>query len=286
MIAYATGNFVSMKVDAENGEGVDLARRYHITGYPTIIFARAEGGEVDRIIGYLPPAEFLEETARITAGTNTLESLRAEIAGNPHNLGAFVLYGWKMDDREMYTESFDVWRSVQLLSEDGTPERGLAVFKVAEATAKIDTLPDALQDYLATGGETEYTAKAMRGVIGIHRTRHNAAAEAASYKELADYSIRTEAATFQLMNGYAWRMTQLEQNLDDALERIRLGLALVTEENADIRWELLDTEAEVLYKLGRADEALSVIAEAIELQPDENYLQEQKTKFEAMLAKM
>ncbi|MEE9465231.1 MAG: hypothetical protein V3W14_06645, partial [Candidatus Neomarinimicrobiota bacterium] len=226
VVAFATDNFLSMRVDAGKGEGVDLAQRYHITGYPTIIFARAEGGEVDRIIGFRPPEDFLEEVARITDGTNTLESIRAEIADDPHNLDASLRYGWKMDEREMYTEALDVWRSVQLLSKDDTTEHRLASFKIAEASAMSDTLPDALLDYMATSGENEYTTKAMRGVVNIHRSRRDTLTEAASYKELADFAVRTEAATYRLMNSYAWRMTKLEQNLDDALERIRLGLAL------------------------------------------------------------
>ena len=270
-----------MKVDAEKGEGVDLAQRYHITGYPTIIFARATGGEVDRIIGYLPPDRFLEELDRITSGVNTLESIRAEIEQDPQDLDAFLRYGWKLDDREVYSEAIDVWRSVQLLSKVNSPASRLGDFKVAEALALADSITDPLDAYLEAVPESEYTAQAMQGVVQIYRSRHDVLAEATGYKQLVDYSIQIKAATPRLLNSYAWRMTQLEQNLEDALERVRLGVELASGDEAESRAGILDTEAEVLWKLGRVDEALEVITVCIKLQPEDNYYRDQKAKFEA-----
>ncbi|MCH8024218.1 MAG: hypothetical protein IIB43_05855 [Candidatus Marinimicrobia bacterium] len=270
-----------MKVDAEKGEGMDLAQRYHITGYPTIIFTRATGGEVDRIIGYLPPDRFLEELDRITSGKNTLESIRAEIEQDPQDLDAFLRYGWKLDDREVYSEAIDVWRSVQLLSKDNSPAGRLGDFKVAEALALADSITDPLDAYLEAVPKSEYTAQAMQGVVQIYRSRHDFLAEATGYKQLVDYSIQIKAATPRLLNSYAWRMTQLEQNLEDALERIRLGVELAAGDEAESRAGILDTEAEVLWKLGRVDEALEVITMCIKLQPEDSYFQDQKAKFEA-----
>ncbi len=280
-MAFAEDSFLSMRIDAEKGEGVDLAERYHITGYPTVVFARATGGEVDRIIGYLPPDRFLEELNRITSGKNTLESIRADVEKNPHDLDAFLRYGWKLDDRGAYAQAFDVWRSVQLLSKDNSPEGRLGEFKVAEALALTDSITDPLDAYLEAVPEGEYAAQAMQGVVQIYRSRRDILAEAASFKQLVNYSIQIEAATPRLLNSYAWRMTQLEQNLEDALERVRLGVELAAKDEAESRAGILDTEAEVLWKLGRVDEALEVITVCIKLQPEDNYFQEQKAKFEA-----
>ncbi len=281
MIAFADDSFLSMRVDAEKGEGVDLAERYHVTGYPTVIFARAAGGEVDRIIGYLPPDRFLEELNRITDGRNTLESIRAEIEQDPHDLDAFVRYGWKLDDRAMYAGAIEVWRSVQLLSKDNSPAGRLGGFKVAEALALVDSITDPLDAYLEAVPEGEYAAQAMQGVVQTFRSRHDTLAEAASYKQLVNYSVQIKVATPRLLNSYAWRMTQLEQNLEDALERIRLGVELAAGDEAESRAGILDTEAEVLWKLGRVDEALEVITMCIKLQPGDSYFQDQKAKFEA-----
>ncbi len=68
-------------------------------------------------------------------------------------------------------------------------------------------------------------------------------------------------------------MTELEKNLDLALEKIDLAL----EFGEDIR--ILDTKAEVLWKLGLTEEALKVIKKCIERDPNKKYYKDQKNKF-------
>jgi len=59
-VQAALGGVVAVKLDAEK-EGVREASRYRVAGYPTILFLAADGREVGRIGGYLPPQPFLEE---------------------------------------------------------------------------------------------------------------------------------------------------------------------------------------------------------------------------------
>ena len=68
-------------------------------------------------------------------------------------------------------------------------------------------------------------------------------------------------------------MTQLEKNLDIALEKIDLAL----EYGEEIK--ILDTKAEVLWKLKRTDDALKIIEKCILLDPKKKYYREQKNKF-------
>ena len=81
------------------------------------------------------------------------------------------------------------------------------------------------------------------------------------------------------LNSYSWRMTQLEKNLEDALVKIRLAVKLAADEPADAQAGLMDTEAEVQWKLGRLDEAITVIDECIKLQPKDQYYKDQKAKY-------
>ena len=68
-------------------------------------------------------------------------------------------------------------------------------------------------------------------------------------------------------------MTQLEKKLDIALEKIDLAL----EYGEDIK--MLDTKAEVLWKLKRIDEAVKVIEKCILLDPKKKYYKDKKNKF-------
>lgn len=54
-------NFVAVKMDMEHGEGVKIAMKYHISGYPTFMFFSPEGRLVYLSVGYQKPDRFLAE---------------------------------------------------------------------------------------------------------------------------------------------------------------------------------------------------------------------------------
>lgn len=57
---YMNATFVSTKVDAEKGEGVDLAAKYAVRAYPTLLILDHEGNELGRLMGSSPtPEEFV-----------------------------------------------------------------------------------------------------------------------------------------------------------------------------------------------------------------------------------
>ena len=58
---YADENIVSIKLNAEQGEGIDLSHKSGITGFPTIIFYNADGKEIYRVVGYKPAPGFMQE---------------------------------------------------------------------------------------------------------------------------------------------------------------------------------------------------------------------------------
>jgi len=61
-VIAAAGDFVSVKVNADVDK--EIASRYKITGFPTILFTDAAGTEIHRVIGYRPPQNFLGEMNR------------------------------------------------------------------------------------------------------------------------------------------------------------------------------------------------------------------------------
>ncbi|NOZ75185.1 MAG: hypothetical protein GXO90_07370, partial [FCB group bacterium] len=82
-----------------------------------------------------------------------------------------------------------------------------------------------------------------------------------------------------LWNGFAWRMTEINQHLDAALDRINQAVNSISGEEAKTRAQIMDTQAEVLWKLGRVEDAVDVMNQCIELQPEDPYYQKQKNKF-------
>ncbi|HWP81780.1 MAG TPA: cytochrome c biogenesis protein CcdA [Bacteroidota bacterium] len=67
----ATKNFVRLKVDLtsfDSPESEELRKQFNIAGVPTIVFLNGDGEEVQsaRVIGYLPPAQFLERVKEVS----------------------------------------------------------------------------------------------------------------------------------------------------------------------------------------------------------------------------
>ena len=58
---YFNRTFVNLKVDAEKGEGVELAKKYQVKAYPTFVVLRADGTEVYRTAGARPADEFVDK---------------------------------------------------------------------------------------------------------------------------------------------------------------------------------------------------------------------------------
>jgi Thioredoxin-related protein len=51
-------SFISLALDAEKGEGIELSKKYGVKGYPTMIFLDKEGKELNRLVGATPNADF------------------------------------------------------------------------------------------------------------------------------------------------------------------------------------------------------------------------------------
>ena len=65
VVKYLTTEVVPLKIDVDHG-GRELARRWRVSGLPTILIVSADGKELGRIPGYLPAKDFLAEVRRST----------------------------------------------------------------------------------------------------------------------------------------------------------------------------------------------------------------------------
>lgn len=74
---YLNPNFVCLKVNAEKGEGVELAKQFKISAYPTFIITDAEGNEKGRFVGGRDIDGLRSEIERIINPANSPEKLKA-----------------------------------------------------------------------------------------------------------------------------------------------------------------------------------------------------------------
>ena len=61
--------FVNLKMDMEKGEGLEVAKRYGITAYPTLLVINPDGTVAGKVVGALQMEKFLEEMEKIPTAT-------------------------------------------------------------------------------------------------------------------------------------------------------------------------------------------------------------------------
>lgn len=58
--SYYNDKFVNVKMDMEKGEGIELAKRYEVAAYPTLLFINGDGELMHTSAGSRPAADFLD----------------------------------------------------------------------------------------------------------------------------------------------------------------------------------------------------------------------------------
>ena len=83
---FFNANFINYKIDAEKGEGIEIAKKYQVTSYPTCLFIAPSGKTVSMFLGYKTVPLLLREGKKAVANyaiMPELEQLDAQyVAGN------------------------------------------------------------------------------------------------------------------------------------------------------------------------------------------------------------
>ena len=56
---YFNEHFINLSIDMEKGEGVEIAAKYKVTHYPTLIIADPKGDRITFTVGYIMPEDML-----------------------------------------------------------------------------------------------------------------------------------------------------------------------------------------------------------------------------------
>lgn len=84
-----SGRFVPVKVNAEK-EGVAVAKKYGVKGYPTILFVDSKEKVVYQIVGYQPPADFAKSLERASTIRQDLAKYSATLKKDPNDFRALA----------------------------------------------------------------------------------------------------------------------------------------------------------------------------------------------------
>ena len=151
MYEFANKNQVNYKIDAEKGEGVEFAKKYKVNGYPTVLFLKADGSEVDRIVGYVPLKDFVEMMTDYNKGVNTMSDLKKKLETNPNDIVTNI----KMGDKLMSVGDNDgakkcYQKVIDLDPQDLSGKVAEAKFDIAATSDKdhiVQNVKQFIQDY-------------------------------------------------------------------------------------------------------------------------------------------
>lgn len=58
--SLVNGKYISKSIDAEKGEGIEIASKYGVRGYPTLLVLNSKGELVKKHAGYLKPDQLVQ----------------------------------------------------------------------------------------------------------------------------------------------------------------------------------------------------------------------------------
>jgi tetratricopeptide (TPR) repeat protein len=102
---YLKDHYVLLHVDAADARGEVLFDRYDINSTPSVLLARPDGREIDRMIGFdVSAQEYKDSLDSLRQGTDTLLSVLESYENNPTNLELAAVLAKKYHERYAFTK--------------------------------------------------------------------------------------------------------------------------------------------------------------------------------------
>lgn len=168
-------NFLNYQLDAEKGEGPELAKRFNIKAYPTFLFLNSSGYLVHKVVGERETEEFIsiaEDALKESMNDSNIGNMEREFnEGNPDTtfLRNYIsrLSSLQMDNTKVIDEYFKLIPDSQL-------KQANTILYIAQNISGINTfvMPYLLHSYNTLQGEAKEQLfnilyqKLMNGING------------------------------------------------------------------------------------------------------------------------
>jgi len=148
-----------------------------------------------------------------------------------------------------------------------------ADFYFAKLELKNDNISK-MNNFINSYTESDRVGDAYNQLAYYYRNVKDTLSEISTLKKMVDKFSNNPSS----LNGYAWRMSELNKELKDALNKIDKALSLTEKDNPSYP-QLLDTKAEILWRMDLFDDAIIIIDEAISIDDEYQYYKDQRDKF-------
>ena len=82
---FFNANFVNAKVDMEKGQGIELAKKYNVRAYPTLLFIDENGEVVHTIVGSLSANELIAAGQAALNPLSNNKGIKEQYLANPED---------------------------------------------------------------------------------------------------------------------------------------------------------------------------------------------------------
>ena len=273
VIQYVDNNFIPIKINAESEYGMPLYEKFKGTGYPMIIFLDKEKNEIDRFYGFYPPNDFILKLNNILSGDHTFPDLLTKYKLGDNSSSTIFELAKKYFSRGEYDNALQLYEKVlenKDLSYNMFHETNYSIGMIKLKNNESNNLEKYIRQY----PESFLLKQSIINLLMYYKFNFLEKKELDLYNKYIDRFSNDPL----FLNQYSWRMTELNINLNNALQKINLSLSLI-ENDYKNQAMINDTKAEVYWKLGEVDKAIIAINESIFIDPDNQYYINQKEKF-------
>ena len=272
VVNYTNQNFIPFKINAESKSGMKLFNQFKGTGYPFMIFIDSNNNEIERLYGYLPPENFITKLENITKGVNTFSDLHGKYLLGDKSAETMFILANKALIRGEDSLSIVLYKSVIIhknVSWDMFHQSKVGLGKIYLKSDQLD-----LKNYIDEFPESPLIKESVNTLLRYYQSKDMQSSEIKLYSNYLNKFINDP----WFLNQFSWRMAELELDLENALQKINVALDIVLEDK-EKRAMILDTKAEVFWKLKKNDDAIITINQSIELDPENSYYLNQKNKY-------
>jgi len=172
---FVNSHFVSLRINALEGEGKKLRERYKVRGFPTVLFLDPSGTEIDRICGFDGKKEaYFEILSDYAAGKNTLVKMLSEVKKFPDGIDINFKLGKKYVSRWERENAFPYFSRVLKL--DPNDEKGFGTesrcyVAVHEARANKNIKP--LLSFISNNSDKRFFDLSYSSLVYYYRKTKN-----------------------------------------------------------------------------------------------------------------
>lgn len=266
---YFNAKFINLKIDMEKGEGLELAKRYDVKAYPTLLFINGDGELMHMSMGSRPAEDFLDLGHAANDPNRQFTTMKKRFDGGERSGEFLKLYtdaltsaGMKNFDEvaQLYMETQKDWM---------TEENMHFLFDYSEASLDSKLFKYTLQhkdSFIALIGKEKfdqklkYAADYDRGKSGI--ARDDVDNLKVHYNKYFEAEVANNMAMMSYFNQLMYSPDPIEQ------EKFKAEIQLFLADKPDVGSNFYNAVAWQIYEISEDRNLLSKAAEWTQLSID------------------